>query len=275
MENILNKYTICNAINIIGDTKQVLQIPLQLNTAIVINKKYVSYASSFQLEEKPYHEEPLNIKSAIPKAKTNELIRLRNVKDAMEYIGLSNQNKIIKIIPLLYNNLFVRLSSILAFSDSIKLVDDATIQATLLAFFHKIPRNKMFAYPSFHLIQSSNSDMMSKTKVNLKSLILLRDILYLACNAPVIEKRLGENESITINLNGLIAFEKSVSLSSMTSDKMSYLSKIEDVVVSGPGLIIFETTSKAPINKMFVLMILGLNLLFITFFFLGPLFDVE
>ena len=57
MEKVVQKTSdIKNQIQIYGDRNQVFQIVLKANDAIMVNRQYVMYASSGQLDEVPYHE---------------------------------------------------------------------------------------------------------------------------------------------------------------------------------------------------------------------------
>lgn len=248
MDYVLSKFSTYDSISIIGDTHQIIQIVLKKNSAVIVNKQFISYSSSIELKETPYHDLK-KLLSFKQKPKTNELVQIKNTKDTFEYISLSNSGRIIKIMPLLYNHLSVRLSSLLLFSESIDLVEDEDIKRSLSALPRiRLNNNLLFTQPSFYLIQANNP-VSGNDELNPLDYRLMTDYLYFSSDKPVIEKRLGENESIIIKLHGLLAFEKSVKFSMISTGNnyhnsiRSYLTPKEDIIVYGPGLIMFEAVN--------------------------------
>ena len=75
--------------------------------------------------------------------------------------------------------------------------------------------------------------------------------MFISGKSNLIEKRLGENESMIIMGNSLVAFEQSITFSNISKSNTNnkYVNNINDIIVEGPGLIIFEVTErKVPIN---------------------------
>lgn len=280
MEYILSQFSINDSMSIIGDINQVLQVVLKRNSAVIANKQYISYCSSFELKETPYHD----LKKILvfkQKPKTNELIQIKNIKDTFEYISLSNSGRIIKIIPFLYNNLSVRLTSILLFSESIDLMEDEDIKRSLSALPRiSVNNNHSLTQPTFYLIHSNNPVSVNE-ELNPLDYRLMTDYLYLSSDKLVIEKRLGEGESIIIKLHGLLAFEKSVIFTMLTSrdnsNSKSYLNPKEDIVVHGPGFIMFEAVNSVTNMKpRYIMIILLIGI--VTFFMLivfSVIFDLN
>ena len=82
---------------------------------------------------------------------------------------------------------------------------------------------------------------------------LISEYLYLQSDQIIIEKRLGDNEQIIILKNGLVAFEKSVSFYKISKNqtqnkKLSYVNSNEDIIIEGPGLVIFNPYPRVKIN---------------------------
>ena len=78
----------------------------------------------------------------------------------------------------------------------------------------------------------------------------------------LIEKRLGENETMAIMANGLVAFEQSITFNNIrkTEKNNKYVNNLNDIIVEGPGLIIFELAErKMPMsnpmgNRVFIIL---------------------
>lgn len=264
MEKVLNSTNDnTQSISIYGDNNQVFQIVLKTNDTVMVNSNYIAYTSSPTLEEVPYYE----VNSLLPvenqfdknqnKIKNKQIIRLKNISNTFEYVGLTKGGKIMKISPLLYNNLYVRIDSLIAFSESIDLLEDSEYQKKIDAHFGKtIQMGRPTFIPQFVLVkpklQKKNKiSVVLKTKdadsiaTDLRS--ILHDYLYLASKKILIEKRLGENEQIIILKNGLVAFEKSVSFYKVCASQnknVNYVNSGEDIIIEGPGLVIFEPVKR-------------------------------
>ena len=262
-------YEMTSTIKIIGTESQTIHIILKKNEKININKNYILYASSEDLDEIIYKNVDSLIRQntqtsskdqPLKKVENESIVRLKNKENNIEYIGLSKGGKILKISPILYSNLYVKLENILAFNDGIELLKDKDID---LKMNKLIQRNNiqfglkdlmemyLFNKSEYCLIKSklsSNSqipkDPESLSLLNISSYI--NDFVYISGKKNLIEKRLGENETMAITANGLIAFEQSITFSSVrkTEKNNKYVNNLNDIIVEGPGLIIFELAER-------------------------------
>ena len=267
MENVIassNETTL----SILGDTNQVLQIILKPDSSVMINTKYLVYASSPSLEEVPYHEVnsllPFNefIHLKFKKYKNNQLVRLKNISTGFEYLGVSKGGKIMKINPFFYHNLYVRIDSLLAFSFLVDLCEDSEYSKIINTHFKTInmrlgktpylcdyamicPKGKKDSRGEL-IDKVSNSNKNGESgKIAFDIASINNDYLYLSSDKIMIEKRLGEHEQIVVMKYGLIAFEKSVTFFEVnTNNKTHYFNSNEDIIVEGPGLIIFESVER-------------------------------
>ena len=188
-----------------------------------------------------------------------------------------------KISPILYNNLFVRIENILAFSDGVELLKDKEIDQRINKLlqrnnfqfgFKDFIEMYLFNRSEFCLIKSklsTNSQLPKDTEIlsllNISS--YLNDFAYISGRRNLIEKRLGENETMIIMANSLIAFEQSITFNNLRKieKKNKYVNNLNDIIVEGPGLIIFELTERRePLgnsmgNKIFIIMSIILFLL--------------
>ena len=121
-----------STIKIIGGESQTIHIILKKNEKININKNYILYASSEDLDEIIYKNVDSLIRQntqsskdqPLKKVENESIVRLKNKENNIEYIGLSKGGKIMKISPVLYSNLYIKLDNILAFNESIELLKD-------------------------------------------------------------------------------------------------------------------------------------------------------
>ena len=149
-------YELANTIKIIGTESQTIHIILKRNEKININKNHILYASSEELDEiiyknvdslirqnsnAPYKDEQLK------KIENEFMVRLKNKENNIEYVGLSKGGKIMKISPILYNNLFVRIENILAFSDGVELLKDKEIDERINKLLQR--NNFQFGFKDF------------------------------------------------------------------------------------------------------------------------------
>ena len=254
-------------LSILGDTNQVLQIVLKPDSSVMINTKYLIYASSPSLEEVPYHEVnsllPFNefIHLKFKKYKNNQLVRLKNISSGFEYIGVSKGGKIMKINPFFYHNLYVRIDSLIAVSFLVDLCEDSDYNSIINTHFRTInmrlgktpylcdyamicPKAKKDNRSELvDKVVSSNKTESGKLEYDIAS--IQNEYLYLSSDKIMIEKRLGEHEQIVIMKYGLIAFEKSVTFFKINNNnKTHYFNSNEDIIVEGPGLIIFESVER-------------------------------
>ncbi len=285
-------YELANMIKIIGTESQTIHVILKRNEKININKHYIVYSSSEELDEVIYknvdslirHDINSQNKDVTLKKVENEfIVRLKNKENNIEYVGLSKGGKIMKISPILYNNLFVRIENILAFSDGVELLKDKEIDQRINKLlqrnnfqfgFKDLIEMYLFNRSEFCLIKSklsTNSQLPKDTEslslLNISS--YLNDFAYISGRRNLIEKRLGENETMIIMANSLIAFEQSITFNNLRKieKKNKYVNNLNDIIVEGPGLIIFELTERRePLgnsmgNKIFIIMSIILFLL--------------
>ena len=249
---------------IIGKESQIVHIILKKNDKINVNKSFIAYASSENLDEIIYKNvdslirPTINVSTSeqpLKKIDSEAFVRLKNKENNIEYIGLSKGGKIMKISPVLYTNLYVKLDNILAFNESIHLLKDHEIDNKLnklmqrpnLQFgFRELVDTYLFNRNEYCLVKSKLEGL---SILNLSS--YLGDFMYISGKSTLIEKRLGENESMIIMGNSLVAFEQSITFSnvSKTNPNNKYVNNINDIIVEGPGLIIFEVTErKVPVT---------------------------
>ena len=285
-------YEMSNAIKIIGTESQTIHIILKRNEKININKNYILYASSEDLNEITYKNVDSLIRQNTPtsykeeslkKIENYNIIRLKNKENNIEYIGLSRGGKIMKITPLLYTNLFVKIENILAFNDGIELLKNKEIDQKMNSLiqrnnfqygFRDLIEMYLFNKSDYCLVRSKLSynsqipkDSQSLSLLNISSYI--NDFCYISGKKNLIEKRLGENENMIIMSNSLIAFEQSVTFNNVrkTDKNNKYVNNLNDIVVEGPGLIIFELSErKIPMtnpmgNRIFIVLSVCLFLL--------------
>ena len=222
MENLLCSSIEFPSINVIGNEVQSLQIVLKNNESLIINSHYLSYVSSMNLQETQYNKiNNLISNSNNYKANNTNYIRLKNINNTIEYIGLSHLGKIIKINPLLYKDLIIREDCILCFSESLNLINDNEINKKIkenINGFSIIDLNNI--KKNYYLL---NRKIVKKNEIDnliLDINSLMKDFLYISSNKNLIEKRLGVNEQIIIMKNQLIAFENTITFTENFSDKV-------------------------------------------------------
>lgn len=313
-----------NNINISTIDNKILQILLKTNDKIIVNSKYITYASSSNLTENIYNDENNFINKLLKKTKkskseklekiTNSLfLELKNKNDNFEYLGLSKGGKIIKILPILYNNLFINIDNILAFNFNIDLFNDEKLNEKISKFFGKkliflrqdnfnvrfinpnlssFIKNKQFVLVKLNIPLLNNINLNEEDEINneLEIKSYLNDFIYISGSEnSIIEKRLGNNEQIIINKEGLIAFEKSVNFyeiddnlnNNNNNNKISYLNNEQNVLIEGPGLIIFETSTNLntiqiiPNKKNFILPFIFLIIELIFTFLIVSIFGMR
>jgi uncharacterized protein (AIM24 family) len=315
-----------NNINISTIDNKILQILLKTNDKIIVNSKYITYASSSNLTENIYNDENNFINKLLKKTKkskseklekiTNSLfLELKNKNDNFEYLGLSKGGKIIKILPILYNNLFINIENILAFNFNIDLFNDEKLNEKISKFFGKkliflrqdnfnvrfinpnlssFIKNKQFVLVKLNIPLLNNINLNEEDELNNENLLeiksYLNDFIYISGSEnSIIEKRLGNNEQIIINKEGLIAFEKSVNFyeiddnlnNNNNNNKISYLNNEQNILIEGPGLIIFETSTNLntiqiiPNKKNFILPFIFLIVELIFTFLIVSIFGMR
>ena len=250
-----------NKIVLIGKESQIMHIILKKNEKINVNKSFITYASSENLDEISYKNVDSLIRPTIrisnseqplKKVENESFVRLKNKENNIEYIGLSKGGKIMKISPMLYTGLYVKLDNILAFNDSIQLLKDNEVDTKLNKLMQR--PNLQFGFREFvdtYLFSKNEYGLVKSKLEGFKVSSYFGDYMYISGKSTLIEKRLGENESMIIMGNSLIAFEQSITFSNLAKSNTNnkYVNNINDIIVEGPGLIIFEVTErKIPIN---------------------------
>lgn len=260
--------------SIIGEESQTIHITLNKNEIININKKYLISASSDELNENLYKNVDFVIIPGTEKAKNKdlnkvdnpEIVNLKNKNANIEYISLSRGGKIMKIMPCFYNDLYIRLDSLLAFNNGIELYMDKKVDEETSKFIRNnllIPDNiNMFRRDNL-LLNTFNSNnqkkyCLIKTKLNneieennfdnlansflINKTNLINDMVFISGKSNLYEKRLGEGESIVLLGESLLAFERSISFRPIKAKKEynNYVNRLNDIIIDGPGLIIFE-----------------------------------
>ena len=271
MENLLCSSIEFPSINVIGNEVQSLQIVLKNNESLIINSHYLSYVSSMNLQETQYNKiNNLISNSNNYKANNTNYIRLKNINNTIEYIGLSHLGKIIKINPLLYKDLIIREDCILCFNESLNLINDNEINKKIkenITGFSLIDLNniKRNYYLLNRKIQKKNE--VDKLLLDINS--LMKDFLYISSNKTLIEKRLGVNEQIIIMKNQLIAFENTITFSKIIKsqeNQTTYLNLDTDLICDGPGLLIYELNERKNIPiKMQTLLTLLIIIFLLSF----------
>ena len=285
-------YDLTSPVKIIGTGSQTIHIILKKNEKININKNYILYSSSEDLDEIIYKNVDSLIRQNIntpikdqtlKKVENDFIVRLKNKENNIEYVGLSKGGKIMKITPLLYNDLYVKIDNILAFNDGIEIFKDKDIDSKMNRLiqrnnlqygFKDLLEQYLLNKTEYCLVRtklSTNSqipkDIDSISLLNISSYI--NDFIYISGKNTLIEKRLGENETMVLMSNSLVAFEQSVTFSNVkkTDKNNKYVNNLNDIIAEGPGLIIFELAErKIPMtnpmgNRAFILITVVLFLL--------------
>ena len=281
---------IFNTINITGSDSQTIHIILKRNEKINVNKNYISYSSSDNLDEiiyskvdslfrQNYSRSIFSLRNdtdtdnnKLKKVSNESIIRLKNKNNNIEYLGLSKGGKIMKITPILYNNLYIKIENILAFNDGVELLSDMEMEQKINGLNQQ---NNVVSdmIDSFLFNRSEYCLVRSKLKINKNSFVneeklsllnlssYVNDFVYISGYRNLMEKRLGENESMVLMSRSIIAFEQTITFSHIKSDNKinnKYVNSLNDIIVEGPGLIIFELTERRIIlsknnNKIFII----------------------
>ena len=276
MESVLSSSFELPNISIIGNEIQVLQIILKYYESLVVNSHYISYASSTQLEGTQYDKiNNLISNSNESKAKNENYIRLKNKNNNIEYIGLSHLGKIIKINPILYNNLIVREDCVLCFNETLNLLEDNEVNKKINTYINNRTildiTNINYRYYLVNRKITKGTEI-DNFLIDINSII--KDFLYISSGNNMIEKRLGGNEQIIIMKSHLIAFEKTVTFSKIIKNddkKLTYINTENEIICEGPGLIIFELGEKKQTlfktQKLIVIIIIIIALYILEYLF--------
>ena len=268
--------------SIIGSESQTIRILLKKNEKININTKYLISSSSNDFREIIYYKQNQIIQRNTQENSDNNLLKIddesiiniKNTKGNIEYLCLSKGGKIMVINPKFYNNLYIKLDSLLAFNNGIELYFDKERNKKFDTFFFyrtlykggNIRRRDMyfFDYSStyqFCLIKPKlNSNIEKESFQNLSSFIFdnnnsLNDLLFISGKGPLFEKRLGEGESMILSEKNIIAFEGSITFEMIPkkqNDLKKYVNVLNHLIVMGPGLVIFEIGQKIDYDNISV-----------------------
>ena len=177
-----------------------------------------------------------------------------------------------KITPILYNNLYIKIENILAFNNSVELLSDMEMEQKINGL-NQQNNGLSDMIDSFLFNRSEYCLVRSKLKINKnifvneeKSSLLnlssyINDFVYISGYRNLMEKRLGENESMVLMSRSIVAFEQTITFSHIKTDNKNnnkYVNRLNDIIVQGPGLIIFELTERRMIlsknnNKIFII----------------------
>ena len=260
--------------SIIGSESQIIHIILNKNEKININKKYLISASSNELREVIYNKiNSSNIENSkensdkkLQKVDCPFIINLKNTKSNIEYLCLSKGGKIMTINPYLYDDLYIKLDSIIAFNNGVDVYTDDDKNKKLNTFYfyrNLIKRNnfrKNYIFQTEDLSQNQFCLIKPKIKFNLNKTTpqnlstfifsknnKISDLIFISGNCSLLEKRLGEGESMILYTSSLIAFEKTISFELIPDEEnnlKSYVNILNHIKIIGPGLIIFEPNQK-------------------------------
>ena len=288
--------------SIIGKESQAIHIILHKNDKININKNYLISASSEELTENLYKNvdyiiipsSKRNINKDLERVNHPAIVNLKNQNGNNEYITLSNGGKIMKIIPSLYNDLYIRLDCLLAFNNGIELYTDKKIDKEINKLFPNnflalnrrtfLNRNNPFinnfeTKRKFCLIKTKlNNEIEENNFNNLANSFLydknnsVNDMAFISGKKNLFEKRLGEGETMVLLGQSLIAFEGSISFRTIKSKNMDfkYVNELNDIIIDGPGLIIFEQCerfTRSNKNKKYIIFTIAFILILFQIFF--------
>ena len=284
--------------SIIGEESQTIHIILHKNDKININKNYLISASSEELNENLYKnvdyiiipDSKRNLNKDLEKVNNPAIVNLKNTNGNNEYITLSNGGKIMKIIPCLYNNLYIRLDCLLAFNNGVELYTDKKVDKEINKLFPNnffglnrrpfLNRNNQFinnfeTKRKFCLIKTKlNNEIEENNFSNLANSFLydknnsVNDMVFISGKKNLFEKRLGEGETMILLGQSLIAFEGSISFRTIKSKNMNfkYVNELNDIIIDGPGLIIFEQCERfIPLNNNKKYIIFAISFIVILF----------
>jgi len=202
MDFICRDFDLSSNSQILGDRDQVLQVVLQRNNSIIFKKSNLYYFSSTRMEELSYSKKNSKDDDAINKIgwriKDNNIIKISNKNNFFEFVGLSNGGKIMKIFPYLYKDLFIRLDCFLACSDGIDLLEIPEVKYSI----EKFHRSDSFLNKDhrFYMIYNNKNPENVYENCNITDYPALKRCLYLSNQNMLVEKRLGINEELAVNI---------------------------------------------------------------------------
>ena len=180
MDNIYKDLEFNENFSIIGDNEnQVIQFVLKKGESIITKSNNIPYEST-KIEATPYvlpkDKENSNLKKYVT---DSNLVKIQNLKTSFSYVGLScGQGKIMKILPLIYNGIFVRYEDILAFSPTIFLVNNQEVNKEIISYSSlSFPDYRNFVFYQIDASMDLNSSFNFKIAdyKNLKSFLFLQN----------------------------------------------------------------------------------------------------
>ena len=182
MESVYNNLEITDSFNIIGDQDQVLQYILKKNDSIIIRRRNLYYLSNYEMEQTIYHKNfalnEVEYKEGEKKVKDDNLIRLKNLKTNFEYVGVFNGGKIMKIIPILYSQLFIRYDCVLAFTSNIDLVEIDNMDSRIKRFHNN--DNFLLKDHKFYKVNCKKLKNVDLENFTISDYSYIKDILFLS-----------------------------------------------------------------------------------------------
>ena len=151
MDSIYKDLEFNDNFTILGDSvNQLLQIVLKKGESIITKSCNIPYESS-DIESTQYSLPKDKVSNSLKKyVEEQSLVKIQNLKTSFSYVGLSTgSGKIMKILPLIYNGLFVRYDDILAFSSSLYLINNSEVNKEMFSYINRtlnFPDFKNFIY---------------------------------------------------------------------------------------------------------------------------------
>jgi hypothetical protein len=245
MDQITHSLEFAENCQIIGDKDQMLQVIFRKNDSITFKKQNLHFCSNIletgiYHQKSSFHTQQEGNKNDLTnyRVRDNNLLRVKNNSNAFCYIGLYSGGKIMKILPFLYHDLFIRYDCLLAFTDGLELLEIKEISNKI----NKYQSSDNFIHKDhkfYQIFSNKFSNNFDFDRVSIGDYHHIKEYCYLSNESLLIEKRLGKNEEIMIRKNSLVAFEKGVNFQKIF-DECKHIQKEEYFIVEGPGLIIFE-----------------------------------
>jgi hypothetical protein len=190
----MSNLEISDNFTITGDKDQVLQILLKKNESIICKKANFYYSATNSIEETQYYKilevkeknskEVGESKSLGVRLGNPALVRLKNVNNFFEYVGIYNGGKIVTINPFLYKELFIRYDSLLAFTDSIEFYENKQVTRMLYKFqYHETFFN---TENRFYQIHSSKLKHDGVERFTLADYQYLKEFVFLTSESKFI-----------------------------------------------------------------------------------------
>ena len=114
-----------------------------------------------------------------------------------------------RIVPMLYNDLFIRYDCLIAFSDTLDLLEVPEVKSKI-EMYHK-PDHLIQKDHKFYMVYSYKTKEKDFENFCIADYTTLKEFLYLSNESKnnlynlfldlMMEKRLGKNEEITVEIN--------------------------------------------------------------------------